>query len=81
MLRKARAAYLQVLRKDPTDPRPYVALGTMYQERGELEEAGRILAEGCAVTEGNNPFIWTAMATLEKKVPPLSRVCALDLGS
>ena len=83
-LERATEAYLAILRADPTDARAYVSLGTIYQKHGRLAEAEQILAEGCAIAEGNNAHIWTAMANLEKEVRsallPWRRAC-LSVGS
>jgi hypothetical protein len=54
--------------------RAYVSLGTLYQRSGRIDEARHLFEEGCAVAEGRNAFIWTAMANLESKVPSVGFV-------
>lgn len=57
-----------VLARDPTDERTYVILGTFLLRQRRIDEARAVYEEGCAVSEGKNAFIWTAMANLERKV-------------
>lgn len=58
----------EVLARDPTDHRTYVILGTLLLRQRRVEEAREVYEEGCAVAEGSNAFIWTAIGNLEKKV-------------
>jgi Flp pilus assembly protein TadD len=59
-----------VLARDPTDERTYVVLGTLLLRQGRVEEAREVYEEGCAVAQGQNAYIWTAIGNLEKKVSP-----------
>jgi hypothetical protein len=61
-----------LLARDPTEERVYVSLGTHLLRQRRVEEARSVYEEGCAVAEGANPFIWTALGNLERKV----RCCA-----
>lgn len=60
-----------VMEKDPTDERTYVSLGTFLLRQKRVDEARAVYEEGCAIAEGKNAYIWTAMANLERKVGPL----------
>lgn len=57
-----------VLARDPTDERTYVILGTLLLRQRRVEEARETYEEGCAVAQGSNAYIWTAMGNLEKRV-------------
>lgn len=64
----AEKRFLAILEKDPSDTRTYVSLGTLYERQRRPEEARRIYEAGCAVAEGGNPHLWTALGNLERKV-------------
>lgn len=72
-----------VLATDPTDERTYVVLGTLLLRQRRIEEARAVYEEGCAIAEGKNAYIWTAMANLERKVRSLSLrlECAAQLAA
>lgn len=70
-LKNSEQAFERILQQDPLDMRAYVSLGTLYQRSGRIDQARHVFEEGCAVAEGRNAFIWTAMANLERKVPPV----------
>lgn len=70
-----------VLARDPTDERTYVVLGTFLLQQRRISEARSIYEEGCAVAQGENAYIWTAMANLERKVlSPLLHAAAAKTG-
>ena len=50
---------------DPTDGRAYVSLGKHYLQQRRYKDAAKVYEDGCAATQGQNPFIWQAWATLE----------------
>jgi uncharacterized protein HemY len=59
---------LAIMERDPEDPRAYVSLGTLYVQARRIAEAREVFGEACALEEGRNSFVWTAMANLEDKV-------------
>lgn len=50
--KKAEFLYRQVLEMDPTDCRPYVGLGKVYEEQKRFDEARKIYEDGCIVSGG-----------------------------
>jgi uncharacterized protein HemY len=61
------ASLQEILRKDPTDPRVYVTLGTLLMRELRYEEAREVYADGCRMAQGTNEYVWAAMANLERK--------------
>eukprot|EP00951_Prasinocladus_malaysianus_P026472 scaffold235025_cov50-Prasinocladus_malaysianus.AAC.1 len=52
---------------DPTDGRAYVSLGKHFLQQRRFDDAIKVYEDGCAATQGQNPFIWQAWATAEAK--------------
>lgn len=65
---KVEEGLLQARDMDPTDGRAYVSLGKLYLTQKRFKDAGKIYADGSAATEGQNPYIWQAWATLEVRL-------------
>uniref|UniRef100_A0A061RFL8 Psbb mrna maturation factor chloroplastic-like n=1 Tax=Tetraselmis sp. GSL018 TaxID=582737 RepID=A0A061RFL8_9CHLO len=67
MYQQLEAGLKDAIRMDPKDGRAYVSLGKHYLQQKRFEDAYRTYEDGCAATEGQNPYIWQAWATLEAK--------------
>ncbi|GMH38579.1 hypothetical protein BSKO_06463 [Bryopsis sp. KO-2023] len=67
--------FKKVLRSDPSEGRAYVSLGRLYVSQKRFNEARKLYEDGCAATQGNNAYIWTAWGNLESKQgnPPKAR--------
>jgi uncharacterized protein HemY len=59
---------LAIMEREPEDPRAYVSLGMLYIKARRTAEAREVFGEACALEEGRNAYVWTAMANLEFKV-------------
>jgi len=64
-LEEAQEFYLQAVKMDPTDGRPYLGLSRIAQRRGDLEYAKALLKEGIARSSGG--FV-TVRGPPEKKI-------------
>ena len=65
---RSEATFRRAISLNPEDIRAYVSIGTLYVRQNRFEDARAVFEEGCAVCEGNNAYIWTAIANLERTV-------------
>jgi Tfp pilus assembly protein PilF len=73
LLRDAEAGLRRCLASDPTDARPYVALGRILLAQKRYDEARALYADGCANTGNANPYIWASWGYLEARAGNVSR--------
>jgi len=67
MLQEVEDGLRRAIDMDPTDGRAYVSLGKHYMLQKRYQDAANVYENGCAATQGQNPYIWQAWATLEAK--------------
>eukprot|EP00471_Norrisiella_sphaerica_P007122 CAMPEP_0184491842 /NCGR_PEP_ID=MMETSP0113_2-20130426/21496_1 /TAXON_ID=91329 /ORGANISM="Norrisiella sphaerica, Strain BC52" /LENGTH=554 /DNA_ID=CAMNT_0026876383 /DNA_START=262 /DNA_END=1926 /DNA_ORIENTATION=- len=65
----------------PMDGRAYVGLGTLLMNQKRVTEAEELYEEGTRMTQGSNPYIWTAWANLESRRGKLTKARKLYEGA